>query len=60
MKIYIIGIGMGNADTLTNGAKIKIEAADVLAGAKRMTAPLSYQRKIMLALYDIADFADCI
>ena len=39
MKVYLIGIGMGNVDTLTVGAKRAIEGSDVLIGAKRLLEP---------------------
>ncbi|MEG2199812.1 MAG: precorrin-6y C5,15-methyltransferase (decarboxylating) subunit CbiE, partial [Anaerovorax sp.] len=35
-KVYIIGIGMGNKETLTLQAKKAIEGCTVLAGAERM------------------------
>lgn len=39
MKVYLIGVGMGNADTLTVGAKRAIEGSDLLIGAKRLLEP---------------------
>ena len=33
MKVYLIGMGMGNADTLTLAAKRAVEGSDVRAGA---------------------------
>ena len=39
MKVYLIGVGMGNADTLTVGAKRAIECSDALIGAKRLLEP---------------------
>ncbi len=35
-KIYIIGIGMGNPDTITIEGRKRIEESDVLIGARRM------------------------
>ena len=35
-QVYIIGIGMGNPDTLTVEGKQKIEECDLLIGARRM------------------------
>ena len=35
-QIYLIGIGMGNPDTLTVGAQKIIARSDCLIGAKRM------------------------
>ena len=36
MKVYVIGAGMGNADTLTVAAMRAIESCDSLVGAKRL------------------------
>ena len=41
MKVYLIGIGMGNPDTLTVGAKRAIEESDLLIGAKRLLEPFA-------------------
>lgn len=41
--ISLIGIGMGNRDTLTIGALNEIEAADYIFGAERIIAPYSAQ-----------------
>ena len=40
-RISIIGIGMGNEDTLTIGARRAIEEADLLIGAERMIRSVS-------------------
>ena len=42
MKVNIIGIGMGNVDTLTVGAKRAIEGSDLLIGASRLLEPFDY------------------
>lgn len=39
MKVYLIGVGMGNPDTLTLGARRAIEACPVLIGAPRLLEP---------------------
>ena len=39
MKVYIIGIGMGSAKTMTAEAVEAVKNADVLIGAKRMIEP---------------------
>ncbi len=39
MKVYLVGVGMGNPDTLTIGAKSAIDESDLIIGAKRMIAP---------------------
>jgi precorrin-6Y C5,15-methyltransferase (decarboxylating) len=40
-RITVIGIGMGNEDTLTIGAKKAIDGADLLIGAERMIESVS-------------------
>ncbi|MCL2510357.1 MAG: precorrin-6y C5,15-methyltransferase (decarboxylating) subunit CbiE, partial [Methanomassiliicoccaceae archaeon] len=40
-SVTIVGIGMGNEDTLTVGAKKAIENADLLIGAERMVRAVS-------------------
>ena len=42
MKVYVVGIGMGNADTLTVGAKRAIESSDLLIGATRLLESFDY------------------
>ena len=42
MKVYIIGVGMGNPDTLTVGAKRAIEESGLLIGAKRLLEPFAH------------------
>ena len=42
MRVNIIGIGMGNPDTLTVGAKRAIESSDLLIGATRLLESFGY------------------
>lgn len=42
MKVHIIGIGMGNPDTLTVGAKRAIEGSELLIGAPRLLEPFEH------------------
>ncbi len=42
MKVYMIGIGMGNVDTLTVGALRAIEGSQLLVGASRLLRPFDY------------------
>lgn len=42
MKVYIVGIGMGNPDTLTVGAKRAIESSGLLIGATRLLESFDY------------------
>ena len=37
--IYLVGVGMGNPDTLTLAAKRAIEGSDLLIGASRLLEP---------------------
>lgn len=39
MKVFLIGVGMGNPDTMTIGAKRAIDESDLLIGAARLLAP---------------------
>lgn len=39
MKIYLIGVGMGNSDTLTLGAERAIRESQLLIGAARLLEP---------------------
>lgn len=65
MKVNLIGIGMGNADTLTVGAKRAIEESDLLIGAKRLLEPfadLPAEKRELILSDDIAaaiDAASC-
>ena len=65
MKVYLIGIGMGNPDTLTLGAKRAIEGSDLLVGAKRLLEPFAgvpCEKRELILSDDIAaaiDAADC-
>ena len=43
MKVYIVGIGMGNPDTLTVGAKNAIENSDLLIGATRLLESFDFR-----------------
>ena len=58
MKVYLIGVGMGNVDTLTVGAKRAIEGSDVLIGAKRLLEPfegLDCEKLQLIKSDDIAE-----
>ena len=41
MKVYLIGVGMGNPDTLTVGAKRAIEGSGLLIGGTRLLEPFA-------------------
>ena len=50
MKVYLIGVGMGNVDTLTVGAQRAIAGSDLLIGAKRLLEPFADLECAKLAL----------
>lgn len=61
MKVYLVGIGMGNPDTLTVGAKKAIEGSDLLIGAKRLLEPftaLDCEKRELILSDDIAAAID--
>ena len=60
MKVFVIGMGMGNADTLTIGAKRAIEESDLLIGAVRLLEPFAQQECEQLPLILPDDIASAI
>ena len=56
MKVYLIGTGMGNPDTLTVRALRAIESCPVLVGARRLLEPWQegHQCVPLIAAADIA------
>lgn len=61
MKVYLIGMGMGNPDTLTAGAKRAIEGSELIIGAKRLLEPfagLSCEKRELILADDIAAAID--
>ena len=59
-NIAIIGIGMGNPETLTLEGKRYIDNADVLIGAKRMLETITDKKKLVFASYDSKTIAEYI
>lgn len=57
MKVYVIGVGMGNPDTLTVGAQRAIKGSGLLIGAKRMLEPYADLDCEKLDLIKPADIA---
>ncbi len=58
MKVFLIGVGMGNVDTLTIGAQRAIEHSNLLIGAKRLLEPfaaLECEKRELILSDDIAD-----
>ncbi len=61
MKIYLIGVGLGNPDTMTLEARRAIEECPVLIGAPRLLAPWSGKRCIaLIAAAQIAETIDAL
>lgn len=57
MKVYLVGVGMGNPDTLTLGAKKAIEESEILIGAPRLLEAFAYLDKPMLPHILASDIA---
>ncbi len=57
MTVYLVGIGMGNADNLTIEAKDVINNADVIIGAKRMTESIGFDKTVFNS-YNSCEIAD--
>lgn len=53
MSIYIIGVGMGGKNELTLEAAEKIDEADIVIGAKRITEPFSMVKKYFMNMMQI-------
>ena len=60
MKVYLIGVGMGNPDTLTVGASKAIESCDLLIGAKRLMEPFASRECKKLELIVSDEIADAL
>ena len=60
MKVHIIGMGMGNPDTLTVGAKRAIEDSDLLIGAPRLLEPFDYVTCEKLELIKSSDIVEAL
>lgn len=60
MKVYLVGIGMGNADTLTLGARRVIRSSDLLIGGARMLAQFSGLNIPSLSLVTSRDIEEAI
>ena len=57
MKVYLIGVGMGNPDTLTLQALEAVRACPVLVGARRLLEPWGADHDCvpLIAAADIAE-----
>ncbi len=58
MAVYIIGVGLGNPDTMTIQAQRAIEQSAVVIGAKRLLAP--YGHKTCMAMIAPQDIAQAV
>ena len=54
-KIYLVGVGLGNPETMTAAARAAIEASPVLIGAPRLLE--GYEGKETIPLIAAADIA---
>lgn len=59
-KVYLIGIGMGNPETMTIEAKKALESSDVIIGAKRMVEGLDYFNKPEFTSYKYDEILEFI
>ena len=57
MKVYLIGIGMGNPDTLTVGAQRAIDDSELLIGARRLLEPYADSPAVKLPLIKASEIA---
>ena len=63
MKVYVIGAGMGDADTLTVGALRAIESCDALIGAQRLLdsfAHLTCEKHALVRPAEIVGALECL
>ena len=58
--VYLVGIGLGNPDTLTVEAVKAIEQSDLLIGAKRMLEPYADRQCQKLAFIKSDDIAEAL
>ena len=58
MKVYLVGVGLGNPDTMTVAARRAIEESPLLIGAPRLLE--GYEGKTLLPLIAAADIAAAI
>lgn len=59
-KVYLIGVGTGNVDTLTMAGLRAIEGADLLVGAPRLLQPFDYVACQRLPLIRSAEIARAV
>ncbi|MBQ9599242.1 MAG: precorrin-6y C5,15-methyltransferase (decarboxylating) subunit CbiE [Clostridia bacterium] len=59
MSISIVGIGIGDTKYLTQAARDKIDNADIIIGAKRVTEPFSDGKKVYFE-YEAKKIADIL
>lgn len=57
-KVYVIGMGMGNPDTLTVAARSAIEQSDLIIGSQRLLEALGESDARMVALVSGARIAE--
>jgi precorrin-6Y C5,15-methyltransferase (decarboxylating) len=60
LKVYLVGVGMGNPDLLTAQAKMAIESSDLLIGAPRLLELFSELSQPKLSLVRSEEIASAI
>lgn len=60
MKVFLVGTGMGNPDTLTVAARRAVKDCDVLVGAERLIAPFELPNCEKLRLTAAADIVSAL
>ncbi|MGI5958931.1 MAG: precorrin-6y C5,15-methyltransferase (decarboxylating) subunit CbiE [Massiliimalia sp.] len=58
--VFVVGIGMGNPDTMTREAYQAVESAQALVGAARMLEPFAHLEKPSFTSYRPGEIADWI
>lgn len=59
-EVALVGIGMGNAKTITREAEEAIASADILFGAKRMLEAVKGKKKPTKAIYRAEEILQCL
>ena len=60
MKVYLVGVGMGDEGTLTGAGRRAIESCQLLIGAKRLLEPYSDHPAVKRPLVRTAEIVDAL
>ena len=58
--VHLVGIGMGDAGTLTGAARAAIDASGLIIGAKRLLEPFQDAQADKLALVRTAEIVQAV